>query len=52
MKKFATILLFVLTLSGTILSTSCREQTAGENVEEAAEDIGDGVEDAADEIED
>lgn len=45
------LILFAIGLTTTSL-TSCREESAGDKVEDAVDDVGDSVEDAADDVED
>lgn len=46
MKKLSFLFIALFTLS--IVTTSCREKTTGEKVEDAAESVADDVEDAVD----
>ncbi|MFD1061797.1 hypothetical protein ACFQ1Q_00965 [Winogradskyella litorisediminis] len=46
MKKLAFVFIALFSLS--IMTTSCREKTTGEKVEDAAESVADDVEDAVD----
>ena len=54
MKKSAYILLFAIAMTFSLSTfTSCRDQkTAGDKIEDVADDVGDGIEDAADDVED
>ncbi|WP_292244744.1 hypothetical protein [Mesonia sp.] len=50
MKKLFLSLFLVGTLATTF--TSCREESTGDKIEDAADDVGDSMEDAAEDVED
>ncbi|MDW5290409.1 hypothetical protein [Formosa sp. PL04] len=54
MKKSAYLFLVAIAMTASLSTfTSCRDQkSAGDKIEDVADDVGDGIEDAADDIED
>lgn len=52
MKKLLLVLFVLGSVAATTTMTSCRDKSAGDKIEDAADDFGDAVDKAADDVED